>query len=190
MLWEFFITSLDPTFSMCDCIFLSIMILLWWLTWLVLYFLWYTGLRLQILLFSKYEDCKYLLLHQFKFLFHREVLVTYRKLLAFCFKVLWLTKNTLLKSIGTGTSSWWPHSSQSSCVYQTCPACLTQRLGTFFFNWQEFSFLNALISCWLLFLCVQINSSTYVGLFTFLPGTGNTKLLPFWRELIPYHPNG
>lgn len=102
MLWEFFITSLDPTFSMCDCISLSITILLWWLTWLVMSFLWYTGLRLQILLFSKYEDCKYLLLHQFKFLFHREVLVTYRKLLAFCFKVLWLTKNTLLKSIGTG----------------------------------------------------------------------------------------
>lgn len=91
-----------PPLASCDCISLPIMILLWWLTWLILSFLWYTGLWLQILLFSKDEDYGYLLLHQFKFLFHREVLVAYRKLLAFCFKVLWLTKNTLLKSIGTG----------------------------------------------------------------------------------------
>lgn len=85
------------------------------------------------------------------------------------------------------TSSWWPHSSQSSCVYQTCPACLIQRLSTFLFNWQEFSFLNALISCWLLFLYVQINSSTYVCLFIlnylFFLGLEIQNSCPFRREL-------
>ena len=143
----------------------------------------------------QYEDYRYMSLHQFKFLFHREVLVTYGKLLAFCFKVLWLTKNTLLKIYWHCTSSWWSHCSQSSCVYQTCPACLTQRLGTFFFNWQEFSFLNALISCWLFFLYVQINSSTYVCLFIpnyFSSWVWKYKTLALLGEnwLIPYHPNG
>lgn len=102
MLREFSITALYPTFSI---VWLHLPISLSIITALVIDM---TRLEFSVIhwpqtsdsLVFQYEDYRYMSLHQFKFLFHREVLVTYGKLLAFCFKVLWLTKNTLLKSIG------------------------------------------------------------------------------------------